>query len=57
MKYDSRRNRQRNSVFIFKNVIIFLIEIKAQSLVKLRGSDRAATILKVYCDKKLFTLN
>ena len=51
MKYDPRRNRQHSSVFIFRNVIIFLTEIQVQSLVKLRGSDTEAAILKVYCDK------
>ena len=33
MKYDTRGNRQRNSVIIFRNIITFVTEIQVQSLI------------------------
>ena len=44
-------------MIIFINIIVYPTEIWAQSFSKLLGSDRVATILEVYCDEKLFTLN
>ena len=57
MTCDARRDRQGDSMIIFRNMTVYPTEIWAQSFSKLLGSDRVAAILKVYCDEKLFTLN